>query len=589
MSAGVVPESGPHGEEPLRPQPGDGSFRYGGAGWDADADLARFIAHVDAGLIQVPDEAEAMSGPWVSLAGVADPSELIPTAFTQRGPLDTMPPDAALAALADQACDPAVLPTLSDDQVLGLVAAGRRLAGRAAWIQQAATAEFAARRLEPDRKKASPLGFTLFAADELVPELVITTSAAELAMTQARDATLRLPASCAQLRDGRISAFQLKIIAESAQALSHDGAAEADLLLAAAAPGLTPGQLRAMCTRVVMMIDPAAIQRRKETAAKDARIIRFQEYSGNAALTGRELPPAEVLASSQHIDACARALRAAGAPGTLEQLRVMSYLDLTQGRDPLARAAAADQGSEDADGDGGQTGSPAGPADGTGAKAPVKAVITLLVPVGNLLGWSSAPGEIPGFGLLDPQTTRDITQAAAGHPETRWCVTVVGSDGTAAAHGCAPGRHRWTPAPDAPNAPDGPGPPTDLAGQAAQVARLLRRLRVTLDPIAKGHCEHRHYSDKYAISRKVKHLIQARSAKCIAPGCNRPAAQADADHTIPWPHGPSCECNLGPPCRYHHRNKQAPGWLLEQPEPGVMECHTPSGRMHTTYPTKYLI
>jgi hypothetical protein len=62
-----------------------------------------------------------------------------------------MAPGAALTALADQACDPAVLRTLTDDQLLGLAAAGRRLAGHAAWIQYAAVAQFAARRRTPCR------------------------------------------------------------------------------------------------------------------------------------------------------------------------------------------------------------------------------------------------------------------------------------------------------------------------------------------------------------------------------------------------------------------------------------------------------
>jgi len=152
-----------------------------------------------------------------------------------------MPPDAVLAALATEACDPAVLATLTDDQVLGLAAAGRRLAARGAWVQQTAVAEFAARRREPDRKKASPLGFTPFAADELVPELVVTTTAAELAMSQAADVARRLPACRERLRDGLIGEYQLKIITESTQCLSDADAAEADLLLAAAAPGLTSG------------------------------------------------------------------------------------------------------------------------------------------------------------------------------------------------------------------------------------------------------------------------------------------------------------------------------------------------------------
>jgi hypothetical protein len=576
MSTETIPGSGQDGKEPSVSATADGFF-----GEDHDAWLRRMMAEADADEEWIPEEQVT-----AALCGLADGSRAGRDlgGLAQGGPVDTMPPGPGLSLLAAGACDPGVLAELSDNQVLGLAGAGRRLAARGAWVQHMAVAEFTARRAEPDRKKATPLGFTPFAPDELVPELVITTNAAEMTMAQARDAARRLPANVALLRDGLISEFQLKIVTEATQGLSDEGAAEADGLLAAAAPGLTPGQLRAMCTKTVMMIDPAAARRRKERAAKDARIIRFQEYSGNGALCGRELPPDEVLASSQHIDAIARALRDAGVPGTLEQLRVRVYLDLTQERDPFDRVTAAG-GGEDG-GDGPRPGDPAGPGGGAGArdKAPVKATINLLVSAGTMLGWSPAPGEIAGFGMLDPQTTRDMIEAASAHPETRWCVTVVGPDGTASAHGCAPGQHPWTQR-------DGPGPPGDpptAAGQAAQVAGLLRRLRVELAPIAKGSCDHRHYSDRYVISRKVKHLIKARAAKCTAPGCNRPAAEADADHTIPWPDGPSCECNLGAPCRYHHRNKQAPGWRLEQPEPGVMKWRTPSGRTHTTHPTKYI-
>ena len=173
---------------------------------------------------------------------------------------------------------------------------------------------------------------------------MITGTAAEEAMARARDAARRLPACSALLRAGRVSEFQIKIITDATVALTDADAAEADRLLAAAAAGLTPGQLRAMCARVVMMIDPAAAVRRRERAARDARIERIQEFSGNAALCGRELPPQAVLAASQHIDACARALRKAGIPGTLARLRVTAYLDLTQGRDPLARITAGATG-----------------------------------------------------------------------------------------------------------------------------------------------------------------------------------------------------------------------------------------------------
>src|ERR1700722_6387378 len=94
--------------------------------------------------------------PSMSAAMPGLPADLDLDALAQGGSADTVAPDSALAALADRACDPAILPGLSDDQLLGLVSAGRRLAARAAWVPQAAIAEFTARRLEPDPGKAPP-------------------------------------------------------------------------------------------------------------------------------------------------------------------------------------------------------------------------------------------------------------------------------------------------------------------------------------------------------------------------------------------------------------------------------------------------
>ena len=82
-------------------------------------------------------------------------------------------------------------------------------------------------------------------------------------------------------------------------------------------------------------------------------------------------------------------------------------------------------------------------------------------------------------------------------------------------------------------------------------------------------------------------LIQARTATCCAPGCTRPATANDIDHTIPWPAGPSDECNLSPPCEHHHMLKHSPGWTLQQPQPGIMRWTGPSGRSYTTHPTTY--
>jgi hypothetical protein len=42
-----------------------------------------------------------------------------------------------------------------------------------------------------------------------------------------------------------------------------------------------------------------------------------------------------------------------------------------------------------------------------------------------------------------------------------------------------------------------------------------------------------------------------------------------------------------PACQRHHHAKHAPGWKLEQTEPGVMCWTTPSGRAYTIRPTQY--
>jgi hypothetical protein len=212
--------------------------------------------------------------------------------------------------------------------------------------------------------------------------------------------------------------------------------------------------------------------------------------------------------------------------------------------------------------------------------------VNLTVPLATALGQSGTPGEAAGFGLLDAGTARDLIAAAGRSPHTRWCVTVLHPDGTAAAHGCAAGRHPPPPGPEPPGSePPGPDqrPPPDTKAQD-----YLRSLQVQLTPIARGNCDHKHAETGYRPSRKLQHLIRARSTRCSAPGCGRPAARCDLDHTLAWDKGGlTCECGLAPLCRHHHRCKQAQGWQLTQPEPGVMQWRTPAGRTFTTTPTEY--
>jgi hypothetical protein len=59
---------------------------------------------------------------------------------------------------------------------------------------------------------------------------------------------------------------------------------------------------------------------------------------------------------------------------------------------------------------------PGSPFDQTGRKTPLPALINITIPAGTLLGWSRAPADVGSWGLMDPDTARDLVEAASRHP-----------------------------------------------------------------------------------------------------------------------------------------------------------------------------
>jgi len=503
--------------------------------------------------------------------------QLTLSGFAQGAAADTMAPGPLLATVVHTVTgeDGSGLAGLSDDQLIGIISAARRLESRTAWTLMAAIGEFASRH-----PGSSPEDE--FAADELADELHLTSLSAAGQMEFASAVAKRLPKTFAALAAGQIHPVHVRIIEDETSILNDADAAKADQALAEVAPGMTFGELRHAAHKLVLKLDPEAAKKRKEAAKREAHVRRFRENSGNAGMVARELPSDEVLASWQHVEQRALDLRAAGLPGSLQDLRVRAYLDLLQERD--SRVAPGS-------GSGSDSGPDQRPPDGdppsTGGSGPVPrprpdagpslaALVTITIPLATLHGRSETPGEADGFGPLDGDDARDLAAAAARHPRTRWCVTALNPDGTAAAHGCLPGRH-----PPPGTGPPGTGPPgTGPPGLLA----------TPLTPITRGPCDHARGEVGYHPSRTLVHLVRARNTRCTAPGCGRPAARCDLDHTVPWDQGgTTCECDLAPLCRHHHRCKQAEGWWLEQPSPGVLVWRTPAGRTYTTSPTEYPI
>ena len=385
--------------------------------------------------------------------------------------------------------------------------------------------------------------------EELAAVLTLTRRAASTLAGHAA-AMARLPGVAAALAAGRIDLPKASVFADETMFLDDIAAGAIAASVLPDASGMTTGQLREALRREILAYDPQAAIRRRQKAEKDARVETWAEASGTGAIAGRDLAPAAVIEADKNLDADARWLKQHGMPGTHDQLRAEAMIARLTGRS-LASLAPGSAAS----------------APGTAQPGGLAGSVNLTMPASAWLGLSDLPGEIAGYGAADAGTCRDLAAALAARPGARWCVTLTDRNGRAAAHGCARA---------------GPGPP-GLANPAA----WLTGIRMT--PIESGTCSHQRESAGYRPSDSLRHLVKIRSRRCGYPGCRRPAARCDDDHTIPHHQGGrTCECNLHPLCRQHHQAKQAAGWRLSQPEPGVLTWTLPSGRRFTVTPEPYL-
>ena len=149
----------------------------------------------------------------------------------------------------------------------------------------------------------------------------------------AHDLEVKLPGTRAAFRDGVLRQSKVAIIARATAVLDPAEARAAERLVLDRAGRLTPGALRAAIARAVMEVAPKKARKRREVAAKFARVERWAEDSGNAALAGRELPPDEVFAVEQRIAWWAGELKKAGLDGGTDEIRARALLDLLLGVD----------------------------------------------------------------------------------------------------------------------------------------------------------------------------------------------------------------------------------------------------------------
>ncbi|MQA11317.1 MAG: DUF222 domain-containing protein [Pseudonocardiaceae bacterium] len=151
----------------------------------------------------------------------------------------------------------------------------------------------------------------------------------------------------------------------------------------------------------------------------------------------------------------------------------------------------------------------------------VRTEIQVLVPATVLAGASEHPGELAGYGPLDADTVRELARNAT-----------------------------WR---------------RILTDPATGVVRDVGRKRYPSPALAD--------------------YIRMRDRTCRFPGCPRPAARCEIDHSIPVSRGgTTSEDNLGPMCPHHHHAKDHGPWKLHQPTPGHFIWTSPPARNSKSLP-----
>ena len=365
----------------------------------------------------------------------------------------------------------------------------------------------------------------------------------------------------AAMRAGRLTRRRAAVVLDAAipvpAARLDEFAAAAAAIAAPQDPDRTPtpGALGRRLRRLAEDYAAEPLAARRAKAVADRRVDLEPVGDGMCQLTA--LLPLEAGAMiDTRLTAIARALQAPDEARTVNQLRADALADLLLGSAPGAGPDSAVRG--------GALGGARG-----GVLGGVRTELVVTVPAATLAGTSDTPGEILGYGPIDPEAARR------------------------------------------------------LAAQTEFWTRLVVA-PVTGAPLAIGRV-------RYAPTAAMRRFLRIRDMTCTFPGCDKPGAACEADHTHAWAHGGETGVgNLAILCREHHRQKTLGYWTVRQigteqqgpgqgpeqntwvgPEqgtthepaqeheptreqepaqnrapapPGTLEWTGPSGRKHITYP-----
>src|SRR3954470_4178397 len=468
--------------------------------------------------------AELSPAPWDDV--VLPPGVVSrPSRMGELLPVALMTPEQKAAQLQRVEEAEAVLAAFKAELVVGLAADRPATGDRRPGQTGAASGEWAAELLDE--------GVSEFFADELALVLNCSRTAATLLWERSTTLRRRLPATWAALADGELDWPRARVIAAElgwpARESPDDVLAALEAVVLPRATGLSISRLRALVRAELIKVDPAAADRRRKKAERDADVTVRGMGDGMGELRAF-MPYPEAAELRAVADADARAAKAAGDERPIGMLRSLALHDRVTfpGRErPAVSAHLEVVASLDT-------------LESAAAGAPGQGCEPVLVggePVTAALArqlLERLDGLCPG-GLQAP--TDGTLMISVTDADGRLIVTVT----------------------------------------RRELESAVRHGRGLCPPIA---------VDRYHPSPAQQRFGRTRDRTCRHYGCGNRAGWADLDHVIAHADGGATDCaNLCCLCRRHHRLKtHAPGWRYVMTHDGVLTITTPSGVTRVTRP-----
>lgn len=371
---------------------------------------------------------------------------------------------------------------------------------------------------------------------------------------------------------------------------------------------------RRRLSRLIARYTDTERRRRRTADERDCRLDAHPDGGGTLSLTG---PFESLVGAYERIEHLARAMRRAGDPRPLTQLRFDIGAGLLVFGQPTR--VVADDGTG-----GGPRSTLAGEVASESEHSPRKTSPTGTAEqrettafpgvdpepaIGSGSGEGRSPGAPSPTGVDEQRETPTLPRASSesrlgagnGRPATTTDATVSSS---AAEKFAASFDLAFPPVPlpvahvsvvvsaaSLLGLTDDPG---EIAGHGFVGAHSVRSLahvagstwrRLITDPVT-GYSVAT-VSPAYTPPPRMARVVRDRDHHCRFPGCTRPAGRCDLDHVREYPDGPTAVDNLQTLHRGHHQRKTTRLWRAAMTSDGSVTWTTPLGRVHTTRPFDY--